>query len=103
MKGILNWGTFSLLLVFLAGRGRDTSGWAPLLYFSFIFTPEFPLLLILLHTSLALIFLRQDGQAKDWGELRAPLLLGALLALLQISAIALLRYLLTGTWAPINL
>lgn len=102
---ILNWGTFSLLLVFLAGAAAGIlSGWAPLLYFSFVFTPlSFLLLLILLHTSLALIFLRQDGQAKDWGELRAPLLLGALLALLQISAIALLRYLLTGTWAPINL
>lgn len=55
-------------------------------------------LLTIVYTTLTLVVLRRDNQADRWGQLAAPLTAGLTLALLQVAALDLGRYLLTGTW-----
>ncbi len=102
---LLSWPGLAAVLVLLAAVAAAVlSGWGLALLFSFVFTPlSFAVLLILLYTSLVLVLLRQDGESQHWWQLHGHLLLGALLAMIQMSAIALIRYQLTGTWAPMNL
>ncbi len=61
------------------------------------------LLLTLIYTTLALILLGRQNRARHLGHLALPLLVGALLALLQILVTSGLRFALTRTWAPFNL
>jgi uncharacterized membrane protein len=56
-------------------------------------------MLTLVNTMILLILARQDGQATTWREATLPLLGGLVMTLLELTAIALIRYLLTGTMA----
>ena len=44
-----------------------------------------------------LIFLRRDGRAERWQETAVPLLISLALALIEISAVSIVRFNLTGT------
>ncbi len=46
---------------------------------------------------LGLILLRRDGRATRWRETAVPLILGTLLAIIELSAISVIRFNLTGT------
>ncbi len=52
-----------------------------------------------INAVLGLILLRQDGRAERWQETAVPLALSLLLAIVELSAIGLVRYQLTGTMA----
>jgi uncharacterized membrane protein len=53
--------------------------------------------LTLVNTMILLILAKQDGRATRWQEAALPLLGGLCTTLLELTAIGLLRYLLTGT------
>lgn len=59
--------------------------------------------LTLAYTVLAVMLLGRANQHKSWWELRLPLAVGLCTALAQILLLDVLRLLLTGTWAPLNL
>lgn len=61
------------------------------------------ILLSLLHTVLALTITGRTNRQITWKQLRLPLLVGLNLCFTQILLTSFLRYLLTGTWAPLNL
>ncbi len=76
--------------------GLVTSGWAPLLYpLALLSGTAVVLLLGLLNALGVLMVLRRDGQARRWREVAAPLLLGLALALVELTAIGLVRTALT--------
>lgn len=55
------------------------------------------------YTTMVLLILRRENQADGWRDLLLPITLGLTLAVLQIGAIDLARYLATGTWAGFTL
>lgn len=61
-----------------------------------------PFVLTLVYTLLAVVALRRENLFTRWRELVLPFLIGMLATLAQISAISFLRYLLTGSWGPLN-
>ncbi|MCA9974387.1 MAG: DUF2085 domain-containing protein [Anaerolineales bacterium] len=71
----------------------------PLLLYVLAFVSTAGLLLILgaINTILGLTLLRRDGRATRWRETAVPLLIGVLLAIIELSAISYLRFSLTGT------
>ena len=73
----------------------------PLILYPLALLSSFGIVLVLtaVYMVLALIWLRRDGRASAWRELAWPLLAGVTLALGQIAAIDLARYLLTRTWS----
>ncbi len=56
-----------------------------------------------LHTVIALMLTRRTNRQLTWKQLRLPILIGLNLCFFQILLTSLLRYLLTGTWAPLDL
>jgi len=56
-----------------------------------------------IHTTLATLILKRANLASHWHDLRLPALLGFVFTSAQIGLISLARYLLTGTFAPLNL
>ncbi len=61
------------------------------------------LLLAMIYAMVWAMLSKKDNTYKHYKELWRPLLGGALIALLQIAAFDLGRYLLTGTWSGFNL
>jgi uncharacterized membrane protein len=60
-------------------------------------------LLTAVYTTMVLLVIRRENQADGWLDLALPLLLGVTLALVQVGAIDVVRYLATGTWAGFSL
>ena len=60
-------------------------------------------LLVMIYTMLVLSILRRENSVADWRGLLLPALGGFLLALAQIAALDLARFVLTGTWAGFDL
>lgn len=56
-----------------------------------------------LHTVIALMLIRRTNRQLSWMQMRLPLLIGLNICFIQILMTSLLRYLLTGTWSPIDL
>jgi len=52
-----------------------------------------------INTVFLLILLRRDGRAESWRETAVPLLISFVLALIEISAVSIVRFNLTGTMA----
>ncbi len=50
-----------------------------------------------INTVFLLILLRRDGRAESWRETAVPLLISFILALIEISAVSIVRFNLTGT------
>jgi uncharacterized membrane protein len=50
-----------------------------------------------LNTAVLTIFLRKDGQAKRWSDAIGLLLVGMILAILELGAISIMRWNITGT------
>lgn len=76
--------------------GLVTSGWPPLLYpLALLSGAAIAFLLGLLNTLGVLIVLRRDGRVRTWREVRAPLLAGLALALVELALIGLARAALT--------
>jgi uncharacterized membrane protein len=50
-----------------------------------------------LNTAVLTVLLRRDGQAKRWTDAIGPLLAGLVLAVLELSAISIIRWTATGT------
>jgi len=73
----------------------------PLLLYPLALVSSAGVLLVLtaVHTTLALLVFRRENQADRWADLVQPAVAGLTLALLQIGAIDLARYLTTGTWS----
>jgi uncharacterized membrane protein len=57
------------------------------------------LILTIVYTSVVLAVSRRENRAERWRDLFTPIVIGLTLAVIQIGAIDLLRYTLTGTWA----
>ena len=55
------------------------------------------LIVTALNVVLLLIILRRDARARRWPDVVGPLLVGLVLALLQLGAVGALRFALTGT------
>ncbi|MDL1924008.1 hypothetical protein FBQ95_15485 [Chloroflexi bacterium CFX3] len=55
-------------------------------------------LLSLIGAALFVSVLRRDRQARTWRDLVVPLLAGFTLALIELGAISIVRFALTGTW-----
>jgi hypothetical protein len=73
-------------------------GW--LLYpMATISTSAVLLMLTMVNTMILLILARQDGQATTWREAALPLLGGFATTLIELTAIGLVRFWLTGTTA----
>ena len=60
-------------------------------------------LLSSIHTVIALMLTRRTNRQITWMQMRLPLLIGLNICFLQILLTSTLRYLLTGTWAPLDL
>jgi uncharacterized membrane protein len=76
------------------------SGPAWLLYpMALISTGGVLCMLTLVNTMILLILARQEGQATTWKGAALPLLGGLVTTLVELTAIGLLRYLITGTMA----
>jgi uncharacterized membrane protein len=74
------------------------SGAAWLLYpVALITTASVLCMLTMVNTMILLILARQDGRATNWREIVLPLLGGLTMTLVELTAIGVLRYLLTGT------
>ena len=54
-------------------------------------------ILTTLNTIMVLLVLRRDAQAHQWKQVLLPLLVGFVLAVLQVSVVSIIRYTLTGT------
>lgn len=61
------------------------------------------ILLSSLHTVIALMVIQRTNRQLTWMQMRLPLLIGVNICFVQILLTSLLRYLLTGTWAPLDL
>jgi hypothetical protein len=55
-------------------------------------------LLILINTMIATVFLGREGYARSWRQATVALMVGAALAMLEIAGMALLRAYLTNTF-----
>jgi uncharacterized membrane protein len=73
----------------------------PLLLYPLALLSGAGVLLVLtgVHTTLALLVFRRENQAQSWRDLALPASVGLTLAMLQIGAIDVVRYLTTGTWS----
>jgi hypothetical protein len=60
-------------------------------------------LLIMVYSTVLVMLFKRDNTYQGYRALLIPLEGGYLLALLQIGAISLVRYLLTGTWGGFSL
>ncbi|GAB4549004.1 MAG: hypothetical protein OHK0023_12820 [Anaerolineae bacterium] len=60
------------------------------------------LVLMLVGAGFFVAVTRRSGTAHHWRDLALPLLAGAALAFVELSAITIIRYALTGTWAGFN-
>ncbi len=60
-------------------------------------------LLGVIYTTLLLLITRRENHAQRWRQLVLPFLGGLALAISQIAAVDLVRYLLTGTWGGFSL
>jgi len=60
-------------------------------------------LLTSIHTVIALMLIRRANLQVTWKQMRLPLLIGLNICFIQILLTSMLRYLLTGTWAPLDL
>jgi uncharacterized membrane protein len=60
-------------------------------------------LLIMVYSTVLVMLFKRDNTYQDFRALLIPLVGGYMLALLQIGAIDLVRYLLTGTWGGFSL
>jgi hypothetical protein len=56
-----------------------------------------------LHTIIALMLTNRANRQLTWMQMRLPILIGLNICFIQILMTSLLRYLLTGTWAPLDL
>ncbi len=81
------------ILVFLILSNR------PLLLYVMALASSAGLLLIVLalNTIVLLVLLRLDARAERWRETAVPLTIGLLLAIIELSAVSILRYSVTGT------
>ncbi|MFW5942666.1 MAG: DUF2085 domain-containing protein [Chloroflexota bacterium] len=74
------------------------SNQSPLLYvLSIVSAAGVVAILTMLNAILLLIVIRREGKAQDWRQALAPLTMALVLALMQITAISIVRYQLTGT------
>lgn len=74
------------------------SGWDPLLYpIALLGAAGVLTLLTSVNSVIALILLRRENSAETWRHAALPITIGLILTLVQIAAIDLLRYWLTGT------
>ncbi len=56
-----------------------------------------------LHSVIALMLIKRSNRQLSWKEMTLPLLIGFNIAMIQILATSLFRFLLIGSWAPFNL
>jgi hypothetical protein len=76
--------------------GLVVSEWAVLLYpLTLISGLTVVVLIGLVNSMVALVLLRREGRARRWQEAAAPLLVGVVMALVELGAIGVLRSFLT--------
>lgn len=87
-----------LMLVAVVGVALALSNQPVVLYVLALLSVAGMLALVtMLNTIVLLIVLRKDGRAQRWQETAVPLLIGLTLAVIELSAISILRFSLTGT------
>ena len=99
------WFSFPLLLVLGGLMVAGVYSQQPLVLLPAILLSGLSVVVLLgsIHTVIALMLTRRTNRQLTWFEMRLPLLIGLNLAFVQILLTSLLRYLLTGTWAPLDL
>lgn len=98
--GLRSWVDFFLLLALAAVLVFLLLSGNPLLLYPLAIISVLTVLgiLTLVYTTLILLVLRRENQARSWRDLFFPALLGAALAIVQILLIDFGRHTLTGTW-----
>jgi len=105
VSGLTSWKQLGLLFV-LAGltilAALSESAW--LLYpLALISSAGVPVLLTMIYSMVLVMIFKKENFYERFDQMWMPLMGGALIALLQIGAFDLVRYLWTGTWAGFNL
>lgn len=104
-SGLGSWKQLGLLLILaalLVLAVLSGSSWA-ILSLAIISTGSVFILLTMIYSMVWVMLLKKENTYTHFKQLTVPLLGGVLTALLQIGAFDLARYLLTGTWAGLNL
>jgi uncharacterized membrane protein len=94
-----------LILLLAAGAVLLVLSGNPLILYPLAIVSSLSVMILLtaVYTMLTLIVTHRENQATSWRDLTLPLLGGFVLALAQIAALDLVRFLLTGTWGGLSL
>lgn len=104
-RGIQNFRELGGLVLLAAGVAGMVLTENPLLLYPLALLSAAGVLLVLtmVDSMLILLILRRENRAERWRDLLLPVFLGLTVAVLQIGAVDLVRYWLTGTWAGFSL
>jgi uncharacterized membrane protein len=80
-----------------------TEFWPALYFFALVSAAGALVMLVMVYTMLFLMVLRKENLAERFSQISVYLIAGFFIALLQIAALDLVRYWLTGTWSGFNL
>ena len=93
------------LLLLAAGLVGLVLGNNPVILYplAFISAGGVLLLLTMIYSIVVVMVIRKENQFQHWNQLLLPLTAGFTLALLQISALDIVRFFFTGTWSGFHL
>jgi hypothetical protein len=96
---IENWRELvSLLLLGLVAAGLVLSNQQAILYVMALASSAGLIFVVAaLNTAVVLVLLRSDGQSETWREAARPLLAGFILAVMELTAVSSVRWVMTGT------
>lgn len=99
------WYCFPLLLFLAALMVVGVYSQQPLILLPAMVLSGLSIVILLgaLHTLIALMVTGRTNRQLTWKQMRLPLLVGLDLVFIQILVTSLLRFWLTGTWAPLDL
>jgi uncharacterized membrane protein len=99
MPLIENWRELvSLLLLGLVTAGLVLSNQQMILYVMALASSAGLIFVVAaLNTAVVLVFLHSDGQSETWKEAVRPLLAGLILAVMELTAVSSVRWVMTGT------
>ena len=99
------WFSFPVLLLLAGVMVAGVYSQQPVIILPAMFLSGLSVVVLLgsLHTVVALMLTRRTNRQLTWSQMRLPLLIGLNICFVQILLTSLLRFLLTGTWAPLDL
>lgn len=99
------WYSFPLLLVLAGVMVVGVYSQQPVILLPAMLLSGLSVVILLgsIYTMIALMLTRRSNRQLTWSQMRLPLLIGLNICFIQILLTSTLRYLLTGTWAPLDL